>query len=69
MVNMKNDVIRIGSDTFVNKTELDKNVAFNLLFRNHEFIYIHNYFPWKLVNESWTGALGHINDIQWVGSN
>jgi hypothetical protein len=62
---MKRDLIRIGSDTFANKSALDKLVGFDLLYgRYHEFVYVPDSKPWLQVNGSWAGALGHMMNGQ-----
>ncbi len=58
---MQKPLILIGTDVFVNKSELNKFAAFDLLFGGiHEFVHVPNYSQWLLVNGSWTGALGHV---------
>ncbi len=60
---MKNNLIRIGTADFVNKSALLKINAFDLLFNGfYEFVYLPDYYPWLLVNGTWTGALGHLMD-------
>jgi hypothetical protein len=69
---MHTELIRIGTGSFVNETELNKDYAFDLLFGGfHEFVYIPDYWQWQLVNGTWAGALGHLmNDTQmWIGSS
>ncbi len=66
-----NQLIRIGSENFVNRSELNAFGAFDLLFGGfHEFVYVVDFEPWLLVNGSWTGVLGHLmNDNRmWIGS-
>ncbi len=67
---MKKGSIRIGTENLVDRTNLLKLNAFDLLFdRYHEFVHIPDYYPWLLVNGSWTGALGQLmNDNRgWIG--
>ena len=64
---MKKELMRIGTDKFVNESSLDRNYAFDLIFGsyNYEFVYIPDYYPWQRVNGTWTGVLDHLmNDIQ-----
>ncbi len=67
---MGKELIRIGSSKFVNQSTLDKADAFDFLFRGiYEFVYLPDYYPWLLVNGTWTGGFGHlINDIKQIGS-
>jgi hypothetical protein len=67
---MEKELIRIGTNKFVNKSTLDTADAFDLIFRGiYEFVYLPDYDPWLLVNGTWTGGFGHlINDIKQVGS-
>jgi len=58
---MENALIRIGNDKLPNESELDKKVAFDLLFGGfHELVYTPDYLPLQFVNSSWMGALGHM---------
>jgi hypothetical protein len=67
---MKKEHIRIGTNNFTNASELDKLLAFNLLYGNiYEFIYTPDFYPWMFVNGSWTGALGYLmndNQMDWI---
>lgn len=67
---MNKDLIRIGTDKFVNESTLAKQPAFDLLFSGfHEFVYVPDDVAWVFVNGTWTGSLGLLmNDIQWIGS-
>ncbi len=67
---MNKDRIRIGSLDMVNKSTLDEYDAFDLIFGGfEEFVYVPDYYPWELVNGTWTGAFGHLmNDIRRIGS-
>lgn len=60
---MKRDVLRIGTDTFVNVSELQTSAGFDALFnQNYEFVYVPEFYPWNRVNGTWQGALGHIQN-------
>jgi hypothetical protein len=66
---MKTEQIRVGVEHAVNRSELNKFLAFDLLYGGyHQFVHVPNYNPWLLVNGSWTGALGHLmndNRMDW----
>lgn len=61
---MKNkELIRIGSDNFVNESELENFHGFNLLFDGiYEFVHIPDDISWNLVNGTWQGAFGRLMD-------
>jgi hypothetical protein len=55
---MHKKLIRIGTERFVNESELSKYVALDLLFGGyHEFVYLPNYY--QLVNGT-TGAFAYL---------
>ena len=57
----KRELLRIGFE-FANDTNLEKSSGFDVLFNDfHEVVYIPDFLPWKRVNDSWTGALGHLH--------
>jgi hypothetical protein len=66
---MEKKFMRIGTDKVFIKSELNPRDEFNLLFgAHHEFVYLADFFPWQHVNDTWTGALGHLlNDyhVDW----
>jgi hypothetical protein len=55
-------LFRIGSPLLVNKSKFDAIDGFDALFNsgNSEFVYLPDFGPWKRVNDTWQGALGHI---------
>ena len=58
---MKNESIRVGTEHFANKSTLDKSLAYDLIFGSfYEFVYLPDYTPLQYVNNTWTGALGHL---------
>ena len=61
---MHKKLIRIGTESFVNESELEKAFAFDLLYGGfHEFVYLPDYWqPWQLVNGTWAGALGYLTN-------
>jgi hypothetical protein len=60
-VEMKRQLIRIGTEKFANISKLNKYNAFDLLFGHfHELVYVPEYFPWQHVNGTWTGAIGDL---------
>jgi hypothetical protein len=61
-VSKQNELIRIGVDDLVNKSELDTSNAFNLVFGDyHELVYVpDDDIAWQVVNGSWNGAMGYL---------
>jgi hypothetical protein len=58
VVKMHKELIRIGTENLVNRSELYKSAAFDLLFGgNYEFVYLPDYN--QLMNET-TGAMAHL---------
>ena len=58
---MHKELIRIGTGSFVNESELAKLFAFDLLFSGfHEFVYLADFDPWQLANGTMTGAPRHL---------
>ena len=59
---MKNkELIRIGTNVFVNESILNEYNEFELIFGdNYEFVYVPNHDPYQLVNGTWNGALGYL---------
>jgi hypothetical protein len=56
---MNHELIRIGSDVFVNKSELYKTGGFDALFNhNYEFVYVPDFGSWQPVNGTWQGIFG-----------
>ena len=67
---MHKELIRIGTYSFVNESELDKAYAFDLLFGGfHEFVYLPDYGPFQLANGTMTGAPRHLmndtSNVDW----
>jgi DNA-binding XRE family transcriptional regulator len=62
---MKRESIRIGNKFFVNTSTLNRFDGLDLIFGGFQkFVYISDYDPWELVNDTWTGALSYImNDM------
>jgi hypothetical protein len=63
---MKRELFRIGTEKFVNMSNLEKFSGLGALFDGYsEFVYVADFFPWKRVDGVWTGALGYLfNDSQ-----
>jgi hypothetical protein len=61
---MKKDRMRVGTYTLANLTAMDK--VYDLLFGSvYDLVHIPDFYPWQLVNGTWTGVLGHLmNDMQ-----
>lgn len=58
---IQKELIRIGTNRFVNESKLDEYNVFNLIFGNYyEFVYVPEHDPYQLVNGTWTGALGYL---------
>jgi hypothetical protein len=58
---MQKQLVRIGTERHVNESKLNEFYAFDLIYGGfYEFVYIPDYYPWKLLNGTWTGALGHL---------
>ena len=61
---MKNkELIRIATTVFENKSKLNEYNSFNLIFGDYyEFVYVPHHDPYRLVNGTWTGALGYLKN-------
>jgi hypothetical protein len=60
---MKRELIRIGTNQYVNESVLYQNGGFDALFNRdnyYEFVYVPNFGPWDRVNGTWQGALGYL---------
>jgi hypothetical protein len=66
---MEKKFMRIGTEKVFIKSELNPRDGFNLLLgARHEFVYLADFYPWQRVNGTWTGALGHLlndNYLHW----
>ncbi len=67
-IEMKRQLIRIGTEKLVNISELNKFNAFDLLYGDfHELVYVPDYYPWQHANGTWTGAMDALmNDKPWM---
>jgi hypothetical protein len=55
---MEKLLMRVGTETKLNPRD-----EINPLFgASYEFVHLADYWPWQLVNGTWTGALGHLMD-------
>ena len=67
---MKKPPLRVGTEFFVNQSELSTIDVYDLIFGGyHEFVYLPDFYPLQLVNGSWQGALGHLlngNHMNWI---
>ncbi len=61
---MKKERLRVGTYTYVNETVTEK--VYDLLFGSaYELVYVPDFYPWEVVNGTWTGVLGYLmNDMQ-----
>ncbi len=66
---MEKQLMRVGTDELIIKSQLNARDGFNLLFgAYYEFVYLPDYYPWQRVNVTWTGALSHLmngNRMDW----
>jgi hypothetical protein len=66
---MEKQLIRVGTNKLIIKSQLNPRDGFDLLFgAHHEFVPLTDFNPWQLVNGTWTGAFGHVmndNDVHW----
>ena len=65
---MAKQLLRVGTNKLIIKSQLNARDGFNLLFgARYEFVDL-DYLPWQRVNGTWTGALGHLlndNRLDW----
>jgi hypothetical protein len=63
---MKIESIRVGDIVFDNKTKLNSYDGLDFIFGGFQkFVHILDFYPWDLVNGTWTGAFGYMmNDMQ-----
>ncbi len=58
---MEKKLMRVGTDDLEIKSKLNTRDGFNLLFgARREFVYLTDFYPWRYVNGTWTGAFGHL---------
>jgi hypothetical protein len=66
---MEKHMMRVGIDKLNLKSQLNSREGSDLLTgARHEFVHLADYWPWKLVNGTWKGALGHLmndNCMDW----
>jgi hypothetical protein len=58
---MEKQLIRVGIDYNISEAVSSNFYALDAVFGgDHELVNIPDFYPYKLVNGTWTGALGHL---------